>query len=108
MREFASDPIRQDYIDETLGWVGRGKELRQIAARCCDRSDGRGSLRRRFLSRFGPSSQLFSQPGVPLLLFGRRELHRQIVKTIDVSFRVALDEADELLCGCHRGAASRW
>jgi hypothetical protein len=38
---------------------------------------------------------------MPLLLFGRRELHRQIVKTIGVSLRVALDETDDLLGGCH-------
>ena len=101
MREFALDPVRQDDIDQTLGRIGRGKELCQIAARCCDRGDRRGPLRRWSLPRFGPLSQLLRQPGVPLLLFGRRELHRQIVKTIGVSFRVALDEADELLGGCH-------
>ncbi|MFC3530491.1 hypothetical protein ACFOMH_20200 [Paracoccus mangrovi] len=41
-------------------------------------SDRWGSLRRRLLPRFSPLSQLFSQPGMPLLLFSSRELHRQI------------------------------
>ena len=101
MREFVLDPVGQDHIDEALGWIGRSKELRQITAWCCDRGDRRGSLRRRLLARFSPLSQLFSQPGMSLLLFGRRELHRQIVKTIGVSLRVALDESNDLLGGCH-------
>ena len=99
MREFALDPVWQDDIDEALGRIGRSKELRQITAGCCDGSDRRGSLRRRLLPRFSPLSQLFSQTGMPLLLFGRRELHRQIVKTINVPFCVALNETDELLGG---------
>lgn len=101
MRELALDPIRQDHIDETLGWVVRGEKFRQIAARCRDGGDGWSSFGQRFLPRFGPLSQLFSQPGVPLLLFRRRELHRQIVKAIGVPFCVALDETDELLGGSH-------
>lgn len=73
MREFALYPVWQDDIDEALGRIGSGKELRQVTAGCCDRGDRWGSLRRRLLPRFSPLSQLFSQPGMTLLLFGRRE-----------------------------------
>ena len=38
---------------------------------------------------------------MPFLVFGCSKLHREIEKTLFVTFCVALDEPDQLLCRCH-------
>lgn len=101
MRQFAFNFRRQDHIAQALTWIGSGKEPGEIASRRGDRRDSWRPLCRGALPGFGPVSKLLGQTRVTLLLFGRRELHRQIVEPIGVPFCVALDEADELLGGCH-------
>ena len=101
MCEFCLDRSRQNDIVQSCRGITCGKKLGQITFWRCNWDWHFRRRGRCVLPSFSPLAQLLGETFVSLLGFGRRQLHRQVVKTTGITFGVAFYKPDELLCRCH-------